>query len=629
MMPAAKFFDPVVGVDVHIVMIPSPLGPIPTPIPHPFVGMLFDPFELVPGVGGTVYIQGMMRAVASTSGNAMPPHIPMGAGFGPPLPSNSCEMFMGSSTVLMDGYPAAYSSLPVLTCNSFGIPAPFRPKKSPKPSLMLPTSFVVSIPCGMPVLIGGAPTISMSALAMKGVMSGLGKGLKKLKKCKLSRAAGKKLDDKLLKPLSNKLHKKADKIMNKRFKSLSNAKRQRVHDRICSFTGHPVDVASGKVITDNDDFILPGPIPLVWNRRWSSANEYNGPLGQKWTHSYDVLLCVEDGLVLFRMEDGRPLMFEELGIGEKKYNRSEKMELHNTGNGYELRKTEERLTLKFTQEKDHNGAFRLQTICDDLGNQITLQYNGLWLLSAITDSAGRTLTFQNNPRGKITQIHLNLPNQTTKTLITYEYDQHDNQIQATDALENSWYYHYKDHLLTKETNRNGLSFYFEWQHQGTNAQCIHTWGDGGIYDHKLSYNDMRSWTVVENSLGHKSTHHHRGGIVHKVDNPQGHSSETFFTEYNEVLIETDESKRSVVQKYDDRGNTNVIMQPDGKIIKVEYENDLPTKVVDTIGGEWLWKYDDHGRLVEKQDPLERITRNMNTMANTWQPSSTPQDAPRK
>ena len=33
--PAAKQGDQVMATDTHIVMIPSPGGPVPTPLPHP------------------------------------------------------------------------------------------------------------------------------------------------------------------------------------------------------------------------------------------------------------------------------------------------------------------------------------------------------------------------------------------------------------------------------------------------------------------------------------------------------------------------------------------------------------------------------------------------------------------
>ena len=38
--PAAKQGDQVIATDIHIVMIPSPGGPIPTPLPNPFTGQL-------------------------------------------------------------------------------------------------------------------------------------------------------------------------------------------------------------------------------------------------------------------------------------------------------------------------------------------------------------------------------------------------------------------------------------------------------------------------------------------------------------------------------------------------------------------------------------------------------------
>ena len=36
MIPAVKHFDPVLGIDIHIVLVPTPAGPVPTPVPHPF-----------------------------------------------------------------------------------------------------------------------------------------------------------------------------------------------------------------------------------------------------------------------------------------------------------------------------------------------------------------------------------------------------------------------------------------------------------------------------------------------------------------------------------------------------------------------------------------------------------------
>ncbi|MFY0573455.1 PAAR domain-containing protein [Cystobacter fuscus] len=100
MMPAAKHFDPLLGIDIHLIQPPG--GVPPVPIPHPHIGMVFDPMDYVPILGATVLVGGVPRAQAGTSGIALPPHIPMGGVFIKP-PANESEVFMGSSTVSVDG----------------------------------------------------------------------------------------------------------------------------------------------------------------------------------------------------------------------------------------------------------------------------------------------------------------------------------------------------------------------------------------------------------------------------------------------------------------------------------------------------------------------------------------------
>jgi YD repeat-containing protein len=48
MLPETTLFDPVLGLDFHLVQPPG--GP-PVLVPHPTVGVLFDPFELIPELG--------------------------------------------------------------------------------------------------------------------------------------------------------------------------------------------------------------------------------------------------------------------------------------------------------------------------------------------------------------------------------------------------------------------------------------------------------------------------------------------------------------------------------------------------------------------------------------------------
>ncbi|MBK9579757.1 MAG: hypothetical protein IPO40_22025 [Fibrobacteres bacterium] len=311
MMPAVKMLDPITGIDIHMVAIPAVPSPIPTPMPHPYVGMVFEMMAFIPVIGASIKVQGMPCATAGTSGKAIVPHIPMGGPFLPPIPTNDSEIFMGSATVLFEGSPAAFTALPCLSCNTFGMPPPPRKKGGAKIALELPTSLVVAIPAGLPVLIGGPPTIDMMAMAMKGAQALGGKLFKKLQKTKFWKA------------VSQKIHNFAKKVMDKLKIPKKSKIRDLVHDYICSKTGHPVDIASGKVTTEHIDFAFPGPIPFEWKRWYSSASSYDGPLGVGWHHPYDMALAEDHRVVAVRMEDGRVLLSTRLGVGESHYDRSE------------------------------------------------------------------------------------------------------------------------------------------------------------------------------------------------------------------------------------------------------------------------------------------------------------------
>src|SRR5690606_24221522 len=248
---AAKHLDPIVGVDVHIILIPTPAGPVPTPIPNPYVGMVFDPFDYLPFLGATVYINGLPRAQAGTGGIALVPHLPLGGPFGPPPPTNESEVFMGSSTVAVDGDAQSHLGLPVLSCQSVGMPPPFRPKGSPPKSMVLPTSLVLSIPMGPPVLIGGPPTISLMALGFRVGLAGLGRLGAMIRRAQ--RGAGR--FGRAMRALTVRFRRAGDALAN--VLRLGPRARNRINRAICTVTGHPVDVATGKVFTEKVDFEVP------------------------------------------------------------------------------------------------------------------------------------------------------------------------------------------------------------------------------------------------------------------------------------------------------------------------------------------------------------------------------------
>jgi uncharacterized Zn-binding protein involved in type VI secretion len=108
--PAAKQGDTILATDTHIVMIPSPGGPGPTPLPHPFNGIING------GLSSNVNIMGMPAATVDSSASNTPAHIPQGGPFQKP-PSNQAKILMGSLTVRINGKSAARNGDQAMTCN--------------------------------------------------------------------------------------------------------------------------------------------------------------------------------------------------------------------------------------------------------------------------------------------------------------------------------------------------------------------------------------------------------------------------------------------------------------------------------------------------------------------------------
>ena len=108
--PAAKEGDQVMATDTHIVMIPSPGGPVPTPIPHPFTGMIDGELS------SDVNLMGKPAATVDSTATNTPSHIPQGGPFQSP-PSNKGTIKMGSATVKINGKDAARNGDMAETCN--------------------------------------------------------------------------------------------------------------------------------------------------------------------------------------------------------------------------------------------------------------------------------------------------------------------------------------------------------------------------------------------------------------------------------------------------------------------------------------------------------------------------------
>ncbi|THU38462.1 type IV secretion protein Rhs [Niastella caeni] len=569
MYVANTHLKPVIGIDIHFVNLPFPF----VPLPHPYIGLVIDPFDYLPFIGATVKVNHVPRGNTDTAGMIITfVHIPFGAGFTLiPMIGHDSQNFFGSKKVHVDGAPMSGAGYMLMTCNDIGLPLSFRPGKKfkPIPSLYLPTSFCIPLQWGKPVMVGGPLVPNFSLMALLKAFA-FGSFLKIFGK-----AGGK-----MLKALNHKVLKKS-------------AATQKLSNRLCKMGFEPVDLITGRVNYECVDFELPGPVPVKWVRTWDSDSSITGPLGHGVQLSYDrcVQLWSQEECLSVTMADGRQVVFPLLYLGENFYHPQEKILLHRKQNGHFLLEDyNESLYYHFNHETQAN-TWHLSYIENYSGNRIQLHYTDKHL-NAITDSAGRLLLFKLDKQHRIIQAEVKHRG-LQQTLVSYTYNEEGDLVTITDALDQSTSIEYRYHLMIKKTDRNGQSYYWEYD---SKRRCIHTWGDGGVLEGFIQY--KKGYNIVINSLDENSIYYYDENnlCVRQVDH-YGNQTYTEYTDTFDLYREIDEEGNITGYAYDEYSRLKEKTLPDGTRIQFNYnEHNQPTLIVNADGSSKTFGYDAMRRL---------------------------------
>jgi RHS repeat-associated protein len=397
---------------------------------------------------------------------------------------------------------------------------------------------------------------------------------------------------------------------------------------LCLITGHPVDIASGRVFTSQTDFELRGRIPIEFTRNYdSSAIDYEGPLGRGWIHPYDVHLWEDEGqgMVILRTEEGMLVGFDLIEIGEKAFNPLEKQWLERLEEKVYVVHGKRGLRYKFASIKEWDPAIelvddpevkseatalRLSEIEDRNGNRIRLFYEP-GRLGWLEDGAGTRVNFSyitlDNGAVRLAAVNLVLDKDSARTarLVNFSYDSEGRLTNATDRGLVPWRYAYAGDLLIRETNRNGFSFHFAYRGADREARCVHTWGDGGSHERWLDYDREARMTVVENSRRAKTTYYFNElDLPVRIVDALGGEEQFSYGLNGELLSKTDQIGRETKYLYNAQSESISITHPDGTIRRFTYNRDLQLeKLIDEAGAEFRREYDERGNLIAVIDAL--------------------------
>ena len=213
---------------------------------------------------------------------------------------------------------------------------------------------------------------------------------------------------------------------------------------------------------------------------------------------------LEKDLIAVVLPDGRETSFSLLlSDGDSDYNRPEKLTLTSRGGSYELLDHKKQQTYIF--EEVAPGVFKPSRLFDSAGFTISFFYNAAGTLVKMIDSVGRDILLSLDEYSRVTEINA-LHRGIKRLLVTYGYNEAGDLCSISDALGKTTSIVYRNHLMVKKTDRNGQSFFWEYDGFSTGARCIHTWGDGGLLEGRIAY--FTGYNEVTNSLGETSVYHY-------------------------------------------------------------------------------------------------------------------------
>ncbi|MFD2582707.1 RHS repeat-associated core domain-containing protein [Pedobacter vanadiisoli] len=622
----SKHFDVVLAIDFHWTTIPIPpsFGFIPLPLPHPFIGMVFDPMDYlrftipVPKfaqgligaasipMGGSIFVHGRHKATTTTSvmGVLLPfrhiTSLPVYFIVNIPGSPHEGEVYWGSTTVKGQGAEMSGSNPgQVLTCwcPPMGLkPLPTVPGKLKKNPLAYFAfysdllSMYVQINTGKPVLVGGtfAPhNYTLKEYLMRFAAIGIMRGLTKL---------------------GSALSKAALKGVNKVLRGLF--KNNPISKKLCHWGLEPVNFVTGAMFFEWTDFELPGGQTLAWSNVWRSDKPYAGMLGNQVYNNYDLYIYPdpEAGIVGFSHPTENmvmPLPYIEAYSG-KQYDRAQKLWMERPDeNTWVLTIDQNIYTYALFSGGADGDIYRISHIEYSVGTNLTFYYKKQ-LLTRVVENSGRVLEMEHNDKGTaIKAVYYHYKN-TSDLLVSYEYDERGNMIKVYDRAGKAIIFEYDDNnRVVKRTNRNGMAYFWAYDQEG---RVIHTEGRDGIMSGSISYFPDEGFNEVYYRDGKIERYYYdENDLVYKKVDALGGETWYEHDRYNEEKMVSSPEGRVIGYEYNDRGNITTYHTADGEQYHYAYdENNNLILRSDPAGSNETWLYNDQNQLLQHVQKDNRV-----------------------
>jgi RHS repeat-associated protein len=395
--------------------------------------------------------------------------------------------------------------------------------------------------------------------------------------------------------------------------------------RAMSGSPNPVHAATGaKVLGGPDelDFVLPGVLPIEWQRFYSSRDERcDGLLGAGWSVGFEVCIEVEaladgDERLIYVDEQARRIDMGSMAPGSAVFSAGEGLAVKRHADGRVLIESEDGVYRLFEPNLAHSSRLRLSQLGDRNDNRIHLIYDAEGRLAHLHDTLDVVrvrLVYSTQWPQRVERVERLFDDDASEVLASYAYDEHGHLHEVRDALDKVQrrFSHDVAGRMVEHQRPTGLRCFYDWALIDEREwRVIHHWTDEGDEYH-FAYDLNAGVSVVTDGLNRRSVR--RWNPQHQITDYTDALGQTWqfsWSDERQLLAATDPQQGQWTFAYDDGGNLNSTQDPLGRIdstLWLEHWS-LPQVETDAAGHHWHYRYDARGNRTHEVDPLGHVTR---------------------
>ncbi|OOG83509.1 type IV secretion protein Rhs [Pseudomonas sp. A25(2017)] len=387
-------------------------------------------------------------------------------------------------------------------------------------------------------------------------------------------------------------------------------------------SSNPVHAATGAKVLGGDeelDFVLPGILPIDWQRVYNSRDERRDSLfGTGWSVAYEVQVEIqphpEGGETLvYTDEQGRPIDMGSIPLGGAVFSAGEGLAVRRHVNGQLLIESDDGLYRLFEPSPANPSHLRLSQLGDRNDNRIHLDYDAAGRLVRLRDTFDLVQVELIRAGERVTHIERLYPDQSREVLVSYAYDAANTLAEVRDAtgqVQRRFSYDAGQRMVEHQLP-SGLHCFYEWALiDDQEWRVVRHWTDEGDA-YQFDYDLKAGITRISDSLQRVSTR--RWNSQHQITQFTDNLAQTWLFEWNDerqLLSATDPQGGQYAFSYDEAGNLLSETDPlgrSGSTLWLEHWA-LPLVDTDAAGHSWKYRYDQRGNCAAETDPLGHITR---------------------